>query len=65
MFPEGVKKERVLGALVALWGEVSNENTLDINLWPRATVFAHMVWSDEKPSLKDLVQKILDTNKEF
>ena len=45
VFPSGVDKNRILGAVACLWGEVSNEDTLENNLWMRATAFASRVWS--------------------
>lgn len=48
LFPDGVDGQRILGASVALWGEVSNEDMLDNNLWPRSIVFAEMTWTDQK-----------------
>lgn len=35
-----------MGAEVCLWGEVSNEDTLENNLWMRSTAFAARVWSE-------------------
>lgn len=55
MYPTGVNKTRILGPLVALWGEVSNENSLDGNLWPRAIVVAQLAWQNEKTKLANFV----------
>jgi len=47
VYPQGVDKSRILGAIACLWGEVSNEDTLENNLWMRATAFASRVWSEK------------------
>jgi hypothetical protein len=39
VFPEGIDKSKILGAEVTLWGEVSNDDTLENNIWLRATAF--------------------------
>ena len=59
VFPEGVEKERILGAEVCLWGEVSNEETLENNVWMRASAFAAKVWSSQTLSLEDLVKDLV------
>jgi hypothetical protein len=42
-----------------LWGEVSNDDTLENNLWMRATAFATKLWSDQVVPIKQLVKDIV------
>ena len=59
MFPEGVDKDRILGAEVTLWGEVSNEDTLENNLWMRSTSFATKVWSPQSMKTWELAEGLV------
>ena len=65
LFPTHVPKERILGTLAALWGEVSNENMLDNNLWPRAAVVASLAWTNEKEKLENFVERLLKVKKDL
>jgi hypothetical protein len=59
VFPEGINKDRILGAEVTLWGEVSNDDTLENNIWMRATAFGEKLWSDQVRTTKELVKEIV------
>jgi hexosaminidase len=59
VFPQGIDKSRILGAEVTLWGEVSNDDTLENNIWMRATAFGEKLWSDKVRTVKDLVKEIV------
>lgn len=50
-----VNRALVLGGEVCLWGEMVDDNSLDMKLWPRAAAFAERIWSDTDPeqNLKD------------
>lgn len=48
LFPQGVPQDKILGAEACLWGEVSNEDTLENNLWPRVAAFGLNIWSSVK-----------------
>jgi hypothetical protein len=37
---------------VTLWGEVSNDDTLENNIWTRATAFAAKLWSNQPSTIK-------------
>lgn len=52
IFPEGVDKSKILGAEVTLWGEVSNDDLLENNLWMRSTAFAERLWTEQTRSIK-------------
>lgn len=60
MFPKGVDQSRILGAVACLWGEVSNEDTLENNLWMRATAFASRVWSEKIQKTHEIVASLVD-----
>jgi hexosaminidase len=60
VFPAGVDATRILGAEVCLWGEVSNEDTLENNLWMRASAFAGRVWSATTLQTHELVGKLVE-----
>lgn len=45
VFPDNVDPRRILGSVVCLWGEVSNQDTLENNLWMRAAAFSYRVWT--------------------
>jgi len=64
-FPAGVAPERILGAEALLWGEVSNEETLDTGLWMRASAFAERVWSADKSSIANIVKRLVAVSKEL
>lgn len=59
IFPQGVDKSKILGAEVTLWGEVSNDDLLENNLWMRSTAFAEKLWTDKTRSIKDLVKEVV------
>ena len=59
IFPQGVDKSKILGAEVTLWGEVSNDDLLENNLWMRSTAFAEKLWTDIKRPIKDLVKEVV------
>jgi hypothetical protein len=65
VFPTGVDRNRVLGAEALLWGEVSNEETLDTNLWMRAASFAETVWTDKRSTTAEIVQRLVAISKEL
>lgn len=44
---------------MCLWGEVSNEDTFENNLWMRAAAFADRVWNENKSSLTDLAKDLV------
>lgn len=59
VFPAGVDRSRILGAEVCLWAEVSNEDTLENNLWMRATAFASRVWSEKQLNTYEIVGSLV------
>jgi N-acetyl-beta-hexosaminidase len=59
VFPQGVDRSRILGAEACLWGEVSNEDTLENNLWMRATAFASRVWSEKILNTYEIVASLV------
>lgn len=59
VFPPGVNTSRILGAEVCLWGEVSNEDTLENNLWMRASAFAARVWSEQILQTYEIVTNLV------
>jgi hypothetical protein len=59
LFPQGVNKTKIIGAEVTLWGEVSNDDLLENNLWMRATAFAEKLWTDQPQTIKELVKGIV------
>jgi len=63
VFPTGVDKSRILGAEVCLWGEVSNQDTLENNLWMRSSAFAARVWSEKTMILHELVAKLVENQR--
>jgi hexosaminidase len=65
LFPEGVDKERILGAEACLWGETSNENTLDNNLWVRATALGARLWSETVLETYQLVEEMVSVQMEL
>lgn len=65
VFPTGVERERILGAEALLWGEVSNEETLDTGLWMRASAFAERVWSEQKSKTSDIITRLVAVAKEL
>lgn len=65
IFPAGVDKARILGAEAPLWGEVCNEETLDVQLWMRASAFAEKVWSSETSKTADIAARLVALSKEL
>lgn len=65
MFPAGVDRSRILGAEAPLWGEVCNEETLDSQLWLRASAFAERVWSEKKLSTTEIAKKLVALGKQL
>ncbi len=59
LFPQGVNKSRIIGAEVALWGEVSNDDLLENDIWMRATAMAERLWTDQTQTIKELVKKLV------
>ena len=59
VFPAGVDQSRILGAEVCLWGEVSNEDTLENNLFMRSTSFAGRVWSSKILKTHEVVANLV------
>ncbi|PSN40104.1 putative beta-hexosaminidase fdl [Blattella germanica] len=41
-----LKRSLILGGEVCLWGEMVDENSLEMKLWPRTAAFAERMWSD-------------------
>ncbi|CAD6238138.1 GSCOCG00008410001-RA-CDS [Cotesia congregata] len=44
------KKNLIFGGEVILWSESADENSLDIQLWPRAAALAGRLWNDDTKS---------------
>ena len=44
---------------MCLWGEVSNEYTLENNLWMRASAFGARVWSNSTMPIDQLVTELV------
>lgn len=59
IFPQGVDKSKILGAEVTLWGEVSNDDTLENNIWMRATAFAEKLWTNQTRTIHELVKEVV------
>lgn len=59
IFPQGVDKSKILGAEVTLWGEVSNDDLLENNLWMRSTAFAEKLWTEKTRPIKELVKEVV------
>lgn len=55
LFPAGVEPTRILGAEVCLWGEVSNEDIMENNIWMRSSAFAARIWSSKTLLTHELV----------
>ena len=60
VFPQGLDRSRILGAEVTLWGEVSNEDTLENNLWMRSSAFAARVWSEKILQTYEIVTYLVE-----
>ena len=61
LFPESIKQDRILGAEATLWGEVSNEDTLDDYLWIRTSCLAERLWnSNIKQDDVSLVKRLVE-----
>lgn len=65
IFPQGIDKSKILGAEVTLWGEVSNDDTLENNIWMRATAFAEKLWSEQVRPLKEVVKGVVKIQNEL
>lgn len=65
VFPKLTLKSRILGAEVTLWGEVSNDDTLENNLWMRASAFAGKVWSTKTLPIVDVVRELVSLQYEL
>jgi hexosaminidase len=63
LYPQGVDKNRILGAEACLWGEVSNEDTLENNLWMRSSAFASRVWTEKMLPLNEIVASLVNLQK--
>ena len=60
LFPPAIKSDRILGAEATLWGEVSNEDTLDDYLWMRASCLGERLWnSNIKQDDVSLVKRLV------
>lgn len=46
-----------------MWGEVSNDDTLENNIWMRATAFGAKLWADQTGSIKQLVKDLVQVQK--
>ena len=57
---EMVDSNRILGAEVTLWGEMSNEVTLENNLWMRAAAFGERMWAKERMNTTSLVRRMTE-----
>ena len=60
VFPSGVDRSRIMGAEVCLWGEVSNEDTLENNIWMRASAFAARVWTEKIAYTYEIVTSLVE-----
>ncbi|XP_044592845.1 chitooligosaccharidolytic beta-N-acetylglucosaminidase-like isoform X1 [Cotesia glomerata] len=47
------KKNLIFGGEVILWSESADENSLDVQLWPRAAALAGRLWNDETESSRN------------
>jgi len=48
-----IDRNRILGAVAALWGELTNEHEVMTKMWPRASALAERLWNtNEKKSHK-------------
>ena len=63
IFPQGVDRNRILGGEVVLEGFLSNEDTLENNLWPRAAAFAYKVWTNQKIETYQVVEGLVNVKK--
>ena len=63
LFPEGIDKNRIIGAEVCLWGEVSDEDSLENNLWMRASAFASRVWNEKILQTHEVVEGMVEIQK--
>lgn len=58
-FPSGIDAQRIIGGEVTLWTEISNEGTLDNDLWIRSAAFAERVWSSFVDDTATFVRKMV------
>lgn len=60
-----IDSSRILGGEVILWTDISNENTLDNDLWIRSAAFAERVWSSTISDTASFVRKMAALAKEL